>query len=100
MSCHFLEDGKPSTLTRQLGPGISFRLSQALPNQSSSVDDASFQPLHRALAARVRGPDLLPQLLDDGQQLGVFALGHLAAPSPLGIAERRWPIITQQLSVL
>lgn len=40
VSCNFLEDGKLPTLTRQLGPGISFRLSQALPNQSSSVDDA------------------------------------------------------------
>lgn len=43
----------------------------------------SFQSLHCTLASSVRGPDLLPQLLDDGQQLCVFVLRHLAAGGAL-----------------
>lgn len=40
MSCNFLEeDGKP-VLSRELGPGVPLRFGQALPNQSSSVDNA------------------------------------------------------------
>lgn len=58
----------------------------------------SFQSLHRALTSGVRGPDLFAQLLDDGQQLCIFVLRHLAAagalkrntaPSARGIARYR-----------
>lgn len=50
------------------------------------MNDAALQSLHGTLAPRVRGSDLLPQLFNDGQQLRVFALGHLAVPSSLGVA--------------
>lgn len=44
-------------------------------------------------ASRVGGSDLFPQLFDDGQHLGILALGHLAVPSCLAL-------VTQQLPVL
>lgn len=69
-----------------LGPGITFRFSQALPNQASGMNDASFEPLHGALAPCVCGSDLFPQLFDNGQQLCVFTLRHLAISSSLGVA--------------
>lgn len=39
----------------------------------------SFQSLHCTLTSSVRGPDLLSKLFDDGQQLCIFVLRHLAA---------------------
>lgn len=75
-----------STLTKQLGSGIPFRLSQALPNQPSCMNDAPLQPLHGTLAPCVRRPDLFPQLFNDGQQLSIFALGCLTVPRSLGVA--------------
>lgn len=64
------------------------------------MNDASFQPLHGALAPCVRGSYLLPQLFNDGQQFRILALGHLAVPSSLGVAQRWWPVVAQQLAVL
>lgn len=49
----------------------------------------SLQPLHGALAAGVRGPDLLAQLLDDRQQLCIFVLRHLASGGALRARQRR-----------
>lgn len=82
------EAGKPSTVTRQLGSGVPLRFGQALPNQSSRVDDATFESLHRALAPRIGGSDLFPQLFDDGQQLSVFALAY--EPTVESIERKVW----------
>lgn len=43
----------------------------------------SFQSLHRTLTSSICGPDLLPNLFNDGQQFCIFVLRHLAARGAL-----------------
>lgn len=47
----------------------------------------SFQSLHCTLTSSIRGPDLFPKLFDDGQQLCIFVLRHLATTGALEVQQ-------------
>ena len=64
---------KETTHTHTLCPSSSLALHQTLAHENARVYDAALQPFRRTLAAGVRRPNVFAHVLNDVQQLGVFA---------------------------
>lgn len=62
---------------------MSLLTSSSIARTGTFESFTSFQSLHRTLTSSICGPDLLPNLFNDGQQFCIFVLRHLAARGAL-----------------